>query len=93
MPMKKIAILFSLLALMCSCASKSSEPKISIFVQHIETIAEQENIPIAQIVDDLVRSGYDGWFTVEQFGSKNMLKDSETSYANVKAMIESASKK
>ena len=49
-------------------------------------------MPIKEVITRLVKSGYDGWFTVEQFGSKNMLRDSETSYANVRAMIEEAGK-
>lgn len=40
-------------------------------------------IPIAQIIRDLVASGYEGWFTVEQYGSRHMLDDSAVSYANV----------
>lgn len=47
-------------------------------------------LPIKEIITDLVTTGYDGWFTVEQFGSRNMLEDSKVSYANVKAAIEEA---
>ncbi len=45
-------------------------------------------IPIAQIVRDLVASGYDGWLTVEQYGSRQMLADSKAAYANVRQMLE-----
>ena len=45
-------------------------------------------IPIAQIVHDLVASGYDGWLTVEQYGSRQMLADSKAAYANVRQMLE-----
>lgn len=44
-------------------------------------------IPIAQIVHDLVASGYDGWLTVEQYGSRQMLADSKAAYANVTAIL------
>lgn len=49
-------------------------------------------IPIKEVITRLVRSGYDGWLTVEQFGSQNMLRDCQTSYANVRAAIEEAQK-
>lgn len=45
-------------------------------------------IPIAQIVHDLVASGYDGWLTVEQYGSRQMLADSKAAYANVTAILQ-----
>ena len=45
-------------------------------------------IPIAPIVHDLVASGYDGWLTVEQYGSRQMLADSKTAFANVRAILE-----
>ena len=44
-------------------------------------------IPIAQIVHDLIASGYDGWLTVEQYGSRQMLADSKAAYANVTAIL------
>lgn len=40
-------------------------------------------IPIAEIVRTLRDSGYKGWYTVEQYGSRQMLDDSAVSYANV----------
>ncbi|MBR6858026.1 MAG: sugar phosphate isomerase/epimerase [Bacteroidales bacterium] len=45
-------------------------------------------IPIAQIVHSLLDSGYDGWLTVEQYGSRQMLSDSQTAYQNVRALLE-----
>ena len=44
-------------------------------------------IPIETIVQDLLASGYDGWFTVEQYGSRQMLADSQAAYANVLPML------
>ena len=45
-------------------------------------------IPIEEIVGKLVASGYDGWLTVEQYGSRQMLADSQAAYANVRKMLE-----
>ena len=45
-------------------------------------------IPIREIVGKLVASGYDGWLTVEQYGSRQMLADSQAAYANVRQMLE-----
>jgi sugar phosphate isomerase/epimerase len=45
-------------------------------------------IPIADIVRDLVASGYAGWLTVEQYGSRQMLPDSRAAYANVRQLLE-----
>ena len=45
-------------------------------------------IPIREIVGKLVASGYDGWLTVEQYGSRQMLEDSQAAYANVRQMLE-----
>ena len=44
-------------------------------------------IPIAEIIKKLVVSGYSGWLTVEQFGSREMLSDSEISFQNVSAAL------
>ena len=44
-------------------------------------------IPTADIVRELTGSGYDGWFTVEQYGSRKMLEDCETAYRNVVDMM------
>ena len=44
-------------------------------------------IPIAEIIKKLVVSGYSGWLTVEQFGSREMLSDSEISFQNVTAAL------
>lgn len=45
-------------------------------------------IPIIEVVRFLLADGYDGWFTVEQYGSRQMLKDATESFANVLAAIE-----
>ena len=45
-------------------------------------------IPIADIVRDLVATGYTDWLTVEQYGSRQMLEDSRTAYENVRALLE-----
>lgn len=44
-------------------------------------------VPIADVIGKLVEIGYTGWLTVEQFGSRNMLADSETSFKNVSAAL------
>jgi sugar phosphate isomerase/epimerase len=44
-------------------------------------------IPIADIVRDLRATGYTGWLTVEQYGSRQMLSDSRTAYVNVRQML------
>ena len=40
-------------------------------------------LPVKDIIRKLKASGYKGWYTVEQYGSRNMLQDSYTAYANV----------
>lgn len=45
-------------------------------------------IPMTFIIKSLEAAGYDGWLTVEQYGSRKMLADSETSYANVVAAMD-----
>ena len=45
-------------------------------------------IPVEAVVRKLVSVGYDGWFTAEQFGSKQMLEDVKTVYANISKMLE-----
>ena len=40
-------------------------------------------IPIREIVEKLVESGYQGWLTVEQFGSSDMLSDCGVSIRNI----------
>ena len=45
-------------------------------------------IPIADIVRDLRATGYTGWLTVEQYGSRQMLSDSRTAYENVIKILE-----
>ena len=44
-------------------------------------------IPIREIVAKLRDSGYPGWYTIEQFGSRNQLKDSYTAFDNVFAVL------
>ena len=44
-------------------------------------------IPIAELVRSLLDSGYNGWFTVEQYGSRQMLEDSRAAYANVLSIL------
>lgn len=42
-------------------------------------------VPLKEVVCELLRSGYDGWFTVEHFGAPSMLEYATKSIANVKA--------
>lgn len=44
-------------------------------------------IPIVEIIGKLKEDGYTGWLTIEQFGSRNMLADSETAYNIISAAI------
>ena len=44
-------------------------------------------IPIGEIIGKLKESGYEGWYTVEQYGSRKMLEDSRTSYDNVLSFL------
>ena len=46
-------------------------------------------IPIAEIIGKLVGSGYQGWLTVEQFGSRNMLSDCGVSIDNINEALAS----
>lgn len=32
-------------------------------------------VPMKEIIISLIKDGYDGWFTVEHYGSRNMLTD------------------
>ena len=43
-------------------------------------------VPLKDVVDELVRNGYDGWFTVEHFGAPSMLEYTIQSVANIKAI-------
>lgn len=43
-------------------------------------------LPITEIVNRLQASGYEGWFTVEQFGSPRMLEDAEYSIKTLKGL-------
>ena len=64
---------------------------------HLKDRAAQDNmtcvpagegcIPIKEIIGKLKSSGYKGWYTVEQYGSRNMLQDSYTSFNNVYAIL------
>ncbi len=42
---------------------------------------------IPEVISFLVSSGYDGWYTIEIYGSKNMLEDVRTAYGNVQRLI------
>jgi len=42
-------------------------------------------VPLKEVVCELLRSGYDGWFTVEHFGAPSMLEYTTQSVANIKA--------
>ena len=44
-------------------------------------------IPMEEIIGKLKESGYEGWYTVEQYGSRKMLEDSRTSYDNVLSFL------
>ena len=43
-------------------------------------------VPLKEVMCELLRSGYDGWFTVEHFGASPMLEYATKSIANVKAV-------
>ena len=45
-------------------------------------------VPISQIVHTLVSEGYNGWLTVEQYGSRQMLADCRTAFDNVTKMLD-----
>ncbi len=42
-------------------------------------------VPLGEVVSELLKGGYDGWFTVEHFGAPNMLRYATQSITNVKA--------
>lgn len=44
-------------------------------------------VPIPEIVHTLVSEGYNGWLTVEQYGSRQMLADCRTAFENVSSML------
>ena len=44
-------------------------------------------IPMGEIIRELKDAGYDGWFTIEQYGSKQMLENCSTAIANVSAIL------
>lgn len=44
-------------------------------------------IPIEEIVGKLAGSGYRGWYTIEHYGSRQMMADCETAYQNVLKFI------
>ncbi|MBR3285797.1 MAG: sugar phosphate isomerase/epimerase [Bacteroidales bacterium] len=44
-------------------------------------------VPVKEIVKKLKDSGYQGWYTIEQYGSRNMLQDSYTAYNNVYSVL------
>ena len=41
-------------------------------------------VPMKEIITSLMKSGYDGWFTVEHFGSRAMLDDAARSIAAIR---------
>ncbi len=45
-------------------------------------------IPLQEVISQLVKRGYKGWFCVEHFGSRHMLQDAETSIRNVLSAYE-----
>ena len=46
-------------------------------------------VPLNDVISQLVKHGYKGWFSVEHFGSPHMLQDAETSIRNVLSVYES----
>ena len=44
-------------------------------------------IPIVDIIHKLVDSGYQGWYTFEEYGTRTMLEDCEASYRNISAAL------
>ena len=44
-------------------------------------------IPIVEIIHKLQDSGYEGWYTYEEYGTRTMLKDCEASYLNISAVL------
>lgn len=44
-------------------------------------------IPIQKIISALQTSGYEGWYTVEHYGSQNMLRDAELSIRFVRTAL------
>ena len=42
---------------------------------------------IETVVQKMKQSGYDGWYTIEVFGSKQMLSDLETAYRNTHSFL------
>lgn len=44
-------------------------------------------IPIVEIIHKLLDSGYKGWFTYEEYGTRTMLEDCEASYRNISAAL------
>ena len=49
-------------------------------------------MPLNDVVAELLRTGYDGWFTVEHFSAPNMLEYAKRSIAKVKAAWDQAEK-
>ena len=44
-------------------------------------------IPIVEIIHKLQDSGYEGWYTYEEYGTRTMPKDCEASYMNISAAL------
>jgi len=45
-------------------------------------------VPLQEVIGQLVKHGYEGWFCVEHFGSPHMMQDAETSIRNVLSAYE-----
>lgn len=45
-------------------------------------------VPVGEIIARLRAAGYDGWLTVEQYGSRHMLDDASTAIRNVRTFID-----
>ena len=48
-------------------------------------------VPLKTLVNELLRSGYDGWFCIEHFGATSMLEYTKQSVANIRSAWQSPS--
>ena len=48
-------------------------------------------VPLKTVVNELLQSGYEGWFCIEHFGAPSMLEFTKQSVANIKAARKSTS--
>jgi sugar phosphate isomerase/epimerase len=44
-------------------------------------------IPMEDILRIMEENGYPGWYTIEQYGSRNMLSDSQESINNIRTLL------